>query len=351
MLESALSVALDATYSLDRNLTGVGAYSRRILFGLAGAHREASFLYCYRAHRLFRSFKDNLPSNATRVWLRGDGIWPFSAPLFHALNQRIDHTRAKRAIATFHDLFVLTGDYSTSDFRIRFAAQARRAAERADLLIAVSEFTARQLKDVLGVESSRIRVVHHGVNPPPTLAPPPDELRQNLILHVGAIQRRKNIIRLVEAFERTPPEWRLALIGPNGFGSEEILARVERSPRRDSIEVAGYVDDARLDEYYSNARVLAFPSLDEGFGMPVLDAMARGVPVLTSDRSATREVAGSAALLIDPKHVDSIASGLLRIISNPTLREQLRRAGLQRASEFSWDNAVAGTWRVYQELL
>jgi glycosyltransferase involved in cell wall biosynthesis len=346
-----LNIALDATYSLGRNLSGVGVYSRELLFGLAAAHPYMRFLYGYRAHRLLKSFGDRLPRNAHRVWLRSDGFWPHPAALFHGLNQRTDRVRCRRVVSTFHDLFVLTGDYSTYDFRVRFAGQARQAAERSDLIIAVSQFTADQVSDLLSIEPSKIRVVHHGVTPPRDIVIRGDDERENLILHVGAIQHRKNIMRLVEAFEQTPEDWKLVLAGSNGFGAEEILARIRRSPRRDSIELPGYVSNSELEEYYARARVFAFPSLDEGFGMPVLDAMIRGVPVLTSNRSGTKEVAGNAALLIDPEDQDSVSGGLVRIVRNATLRYQLRAAGLARATGFSWAGTAAETWRVYEELL
>ena len=162
-------------------------YSRQILNGLAVAHPEASFLYCYRPHRLLRSFRESLPRNSSRRLLWSD--WPRRADLFHGLNQRID-ARHQRAVSTFHDLFVLSGDYSTTDFRSRFAAQARAAAERSDLIIAVSRFTARQVEQLLKVEPARIQVVPHGVRPQPLGQPP--RSREQMILFVGAIQRRKN---------------------------------------------------------------------------------------------------------------------------------------------------------------
>lgn len=345
-----MNIALDATYSAGRNLTGVGVYSNEILTGLANLHPEIPFLFCYRAHRLLRSFRQRLPRNAHRTWLRDGGYGPRRAALFHGLNQRVGRVGARRVVSTFHDLFVLTGDYSTPEFRTRFTAQAREAAERSDLIIAVSEFTAGQVTDVLGVERSRIRVVHHGVRPTPP-APPADDARENMILHVGAIQLRKNVLALIEAFEATPPDWRLVLAGSAGFGSGQILERIQSSPRRESIEVTGYVSGEQLDGLYSRARVFAFPSLDEGFGMPILDAMAHGVPVLTSNRSATREVAGDAALLIDPREVESVRSGLVRVVNNPALRKQLREYGLRRSAEFSWEAAVRRTWQVYDELI
>jgi glycosyltransferase involved in cell wall biosynthesis len=339
-----VSIAFDATYSVGRNLSGVGVYSRRLMFGLAAAHPEERFDFCYRSHRLIRSFRDSLPSNAHRRLLRGAP----SSDIFHALNQRVDE-RARRTVATFHDLFVLTGEYSTPEFRTRFAAQARQAAAQSDLIIAVSQFTASQVESLLAVNADRIRVVPHGVDPPLRITVPPFE---NLILSVGAIQTRKNTARLVRAFERTPPGWKLVLAGAaDGYGAAEELAAVEASSRRGDIRVAGYVTEVELEGLYARASVFAFPSLDEGFGMPVLDAMARGVAVLTSDRSAMPEVAGDAALLVDPGNVDAIADGLVRLTTDPVLRDQLVTRGLERAKQFSWDRAVRETWAVYRELV
>jgi glycosyltransferase involved in cell wall biosynthesis len=341
------TIALDATYSLGRDLSGVGVYSREILHGLARAHPEARYLYCYRPHRFLRSFADQLPPNASRRLLRENRA-P-STDLFHGLNQRLGPARHRRAVSTFHDLFVISGDYSSPEFRERFAAQARAAAERSELIIAVSAFTARQVEQLLQVEPSRIRVIHHGVRPaPPDLAPMP---REPMILSVGAIQRRKNTVRLVEAFEQLDPGWKLVLAGSAGFDSHAALHRIEHSPRKQDIQVLGYVPGPELEELYRRAAIFAFPSLDEGFGMPVLDAMGRGVPVLTSNVSAMPEVAGGAAQLIDPMDVTSLAEGLYRLIADTALRERLTRAGLARAQEFSWEKSVEATWRVYGELL
>ena len=339
-----MRIALDATYSLGRNLSGVGVYSREILFGLARAHPHEKFTFCYRPNRFLRAFTDALPRNASRTILRGTP----NADLFHALNQRVD-ARARRTVATFHDLFVFSGQYSTPEFRARFAEQARQAAARSDLLIAVSRFTASQLEEFLGVEPRRIRVIPHGVRIPALDA---GNRRQDLVLFVGAIQRRKNIARLVQAFESMPPSWRLALAGAaDGFGAAEELRAVENSPRRNDIEVLGYVSAKELEALYRRARMFAFPSLDEGFGMPVLDAMAHSVPVITSRRSALPEVAGDAALLVNPEDPEEIAAALNRLGSDESLREELSRRGRERAVQFSWESAVAKTWSVYEELM
>jgi glycosyltransferase involved in cell wall biosynthesis len=333
-----VTIALDATYSLGKNLSGVGVYSRRIMFGVARARPDEKFQFCYRPHRFLRSLGDTLPSNASRRLLRGAP----SAGIFHALNQRVD-ARAERTVSTFHDLFVMTGEYSSPEFRARFTAQAREAAERSDLIVAVSQFTASQVEKLLAVEPSRIRVVHHGVDPRAATA-----RKENLVLCVGAIQRRKNIARLVKAFEALPDSWRLALAGaPDGYGADEELHAVENSDARARIDVLGYVSASQLDSLYSRASIFAFPSLDEGFGMPILEAMAHGAAVLTSNCSAMPEVAGDAALLVDPLN---FRDALVRLASDESFREDLRRRGLARVKQFTWDAAVEKTWAVYDEL-
>jgi glycosyltransferase involved in cell wall biosynthesis len=262
------------------------------------------------------------------------------------LNQRVEDG-GPRTVSTFHDLFVLTSEYSSPEFRARFAQQARQAAERSDLIIAVSRFTAQQVEELLGVEPSRIRVIHHGARAPLHISP----ARENLILMVGAVQKRKNVARLVKAFERMPPGWKLALAGSaEGYGAAAELRAVEESPRRRDIEALGYVPAAALEDLYSRARIFAFPSLDEGFGMPVLDAMARGVPVLSSRRSAIPEVAGDAALLADPEDIEELGAALNRLAGDEALRQDLARKGRERAAEFTWESAVERTWKVYEEL-
>ena len=339
-----MRIALDATYSLGRNLSGVGVYSREILFGLTRAHQDTTFRFCYRPHHFLGSFGDSLPANASRRLLRGAP----RADLFHALNQRVD-VAGRRTVATFHDLFVMSGDYSSPEFRARFTQQARQAAAYSNALIAVSEFTASQVEQLLGVNRARIHVIAHGVRVPPADAAVP---RENLVLCTGAVQRRKNIARLVKAFEQMPEGWSLALAGAaDGYRAAEELRAVEESPRKKDIQVLGYVSAHDLAALYRRARIFAFPSLDEGFGMPVLEAMACGVPVLTSNRSGLPEVAGDAALLVNPDSAEEIGAALRRLAVDEDLRSRLERAGAARARVYTWESAVERTWSVYQNLL
>ena len=344
---SVVRIGLDATYSLGGNLSGVGVYSRELICGLAAAHLDTEFLCCYRPHRFLAGLRQALPGNCRRRLLY-EPLVPRSAELFHGMNQRLPRARLRRTVSTFHDLFVIAGEYSSPEFRRRFEAQARDAAERSDLIIAVSEFTANQVEQLLKVERSRLRVVHHGVRFPAEEGEAVP--REKIVLHTGAIQKRKNVSRLVAAFAALPAGWRLALAGSCGYGSEEILREIAESPRREDIQVLGYVPDSELARWYGRASIFAFPSLDEGFGMPVLEAMARGVPVLTSNGSALPEVAGDAALLVDPANGDAIAAGLLQLAQDESLREALRVKGRIRAAAFPWEAAVSQTWSVYREL-
>jgi len=341
-----LSIALDATYSLGDALSGVGLYSHEMLLGLAAAHPEARFDFCYRPHRYLRSWRAKLPGNARRRLL-AEPLGPRGAELFHGLNQRLPQIPLRHAITTFHDLFVLTGEYSTQDFRARFAQQARDAAERSAAIIAVSEFTRSQVVSLLGVDPAKVHAIHHGTRPLAFPALP----REKIILNVGAIQTRKNIARLVEAFETVDPDWRLVLAGSSGYGAAAILAGIERSPARGRISVLGYVSPGDLAAWYARAQIFAFPSLDEGFGMPVLEAMAAGVPVVTSNRSALPEVAGEAALLIDPENTEALGAALRNLTRNEELRRELVRLGTGRAGRFTWDKAVRETWDVYESAL
>ncbi len=348
-----MTIALDATYSVGGELSGVGIYSREILAGLAASHPGVRFRAFCRPHRFRQLLRESLPPNCGRGLFSDRWMLPPGPALFHALNQRMpSKLRLRRSLCTFHDLFVMTGDYSSPDFRLRFTRQAREAAERADLIVTVSAFTAAQVRDLLNVEPGRLRVVHHGVRVLPALqASAPAATREAVILSVGTIQQRKNTARLVRAFERLPEPWRLVLAGaPNGYGSEQAIEAVRSSPARHRIAVTGYVSPERLGALYASASVFAFPSLDEGFGMPVLEAMAYGVPVLAANRSALPEVCGDAALMVDPASEEEIGEGLLKLTSDEALRQSLATRGREHAATFTWEKAARQTWQAYEEL-
>jgi glycosyltransferase involved in cell wall biosynthesis len=340
-------IALDATYAIGPELTGVGVYSSEILHGLCRRHPEVRYSFCYRSHKFLKSFSTPIPFNASRRPFFDS--WLPSHALFHGLNQRLPAARARRAVTTFHDLFVLTGEYSTPEFRARFSTQARHAAEHSDLILCVSAFTASQVHDLLHIPTARLRVIHHGVTHPASL--PPLSSREPIVLSVGSIQTRKNTARLVEAFSRTRPGWKLILAGAAGFGAHQTLDLIRNSPRAADIHVTGYVSNAQLDALYRRASLFAFPSLDEGFGIPVIEAMAHGLPVITSNRSALAEISGHAALQVDPEDTSALTDALQHWMDSPAERERYSSLGLAWSAPFTWDRAVDATFAAYRSLL
>lgn len=340
-----MRIALDATYSVGEALSGVGVYSREILTGAAAAGAAEKWEWFYRSQRYWKTLRMATPGNVKRRFL-AESWGSRSADLFHGLNQRLPRRPFRRQIATFHDLFVMSGDYSTREFRERFTAQARDAAARADMVIAVSAFTGLQVQQLLGFPASRIRVIHHGVIPRAI----PAVARENIVLCVGAIQRRKNQAMLVRAFRALPADWSLVLAGSSGYEAAETMAEIERSPCAQRIHVTGYVSEDDLAVWYGRARIFAFPSLDEGFGMPVLEAMMAGLPVIASNRSAMPEVAGEAAILVDPGREDELATALASLAADEGRQEHLVTAGRKHAAQFTWSRAVYATLGVYGEL-
>ncbi len=347
-----MKVGLDASYSIGKHLSGVGVYSRELMHGLARLEPGADWRWFYRPQHWRQILLGAPVPSAKRRFL-----WERRKPacdLFHGLGQRLPSAfdslpRRTRTVATFHDLFVMTREYSSEEFRVRFTAQARQAAQRADAIVAVSRFTADQVQELLGVEPPRIHVVPHGVRP---LAIPGGVEREQAILCVGALQLRKNTLGLVRAFERLPQGWKLILAGSEGYGYQHVIGpSIESSSRRADIELTGWVDDIALARLYARASIFAFPSRDEGFGIPVLEAMAAGVPVLASNTSSLPEVCEQAALLVDPGSVDAIADGLTALIGSTAMREDLIVRGRRRAAELTWERCAQSTWKLYRSLL
>jgi len=355
-----VKIGLDASYSLSSQPSGVPVYCRNLIRTLVGKASEDRFFLFYRINRIFRSFLERLPaSNCSRRLLEEPSCPLFGRRLglFHGLNGRLPRYRFKRAVTTFHDMFFLAGDYCTSSFRRRFDVKARETAQRSDWIITVSAFTADQVVEYLGYPRERITVVRSGVDPIPTYSEERlQRFRQQFhldapfLLHVGTIQKRKNLNRLVAAFEKLPTDHLLVLAGsPRGYGSEEILDRIERSPVRNRIRCLGYVKSSILHQLYRSATVLAFPSLYEGFGFPLLEAMAADLPAVTSNSSALSEIAGDAAMQVDPEDTEAVGSALHEVITDPGLRESLVERGRRRVSQFSWEATARQTLAVYQK--
>jgi glycosyltransferase involved in cell wall biosynthesis len=214
--------------------------------------------------------------------------------------------------------------------------------------------------ELLGIDPARISVTHLGVDA--RFRPPdPEERaaflqRQQLvrpyILAVGTLEPRKNLPGLLRAYARLAPEvpHDLVLVGAEGWLTGEIHATLEKLRLGGRVRMTGFVADDDLPHWYGGADLFAFASLYEGFGLPVVEAMACGVPVVTSNVSSLPEVAGDAAVLVDPADVDAIADGLRRVLTDTDLARRLRHSGLKRAARFTWEQTAARTVAVYREV-
>jgi glycosyltransferase involved in cell wall biosynthesis len=306
----------------------------------------------------------HLPSQIRKLWF---DYWGCLQPvreqdpiLFHGLDGLIPRSlrRTDRCVITVHDLaFAVHPELYNRRTRLLYRAVFPWMVRRADRIIADSAHTADDLVRVAGVTASRIDVVHLGVDPiyfcPPAqqLGPGPWK-NAPYVLAVGGISPRKNGRRLLQAFtswrarggERL--QYRLLIAG-NSLDPQFAGAGPAGLP--EGIVQLGHVDDAKLHSLYAEAQVLLFPTVYEGFGLPIIEAMASGTPVVTSRTGSAPEAAGDAAILVDPFDIEDIAAGL-ELATRPEEQARLRALGPARARHFTWERAALGTGEVYRAL-
>jgi glycosyltransferase involved in cell wall biosynthesis len=268
-------------------------------------------------------------------------------------------------VVTVYDLSFMRYPHSfNAANRIYLTWAVRNSLRRANRIIAISESTRRDLISKFGAPADRIAVVYCGSDPvftPSCNQAEIDALRarrglpEKIILHVGTIEPRKNIPRLVRAFARAKRAaqlpHRLVLIGARGWKYAEVDQAIEQENMKDDVVFAGYVPQEELPLWYRAADLLVYPSLYEGFGLPPLDAMASGTPVVVSNTSSLPEVVGDAAIQVAPEDEPALADAIVRAINNNALREQMIARGLTQAAKFSWARAARETVEVYRSAL
>ncbi len=262
-------------------------------------------------------------------------------------------------VTTIHDLsFIRFPRLFRPANRLYLTIMTRLSAHRARRLIAVSEHAASESVGLLGVPRDKVTVVYHGVDaafrPLPAAEVRAFRERQGLperfLLFVGTLEPRKNLHRLIKAFARIyNGRDKLALVGGKGWLYDDLFADVEELGLSEAVLFPGYVPKEELPLWYNATTAFVYPSLYEGFGMPVTEAQACGTPVLTSNTSSLPEAAGEAALFIDPHDTESIAAGLKQLLDDDNLREQLREHGLRHARTFNWTRTARETIEVYHQ--
>jgi glycosyltransferase involved in cell wall biosynthesis len=274
----------------------------------------------------------------------------------HSLHPLLLPARHAAQVVTIHDLnFLANPERTTAEIRRDYAALAADHAARADRIIVVSHFTAREVQRRLGVPASRIVVCSPGAPDwtPRTIAP-----ANGYVLFFGTLEPRKNVGGLLDAYERIVDRARgrrrlpdLVLAGKGTDASRVWLDRIRDGPLAGHVRHVGYVDPSNRQAMYEGARLLVQPSFEEGFGIPVLEAMSLGVPVVASNRGALPEVLGDAGTLVDPDDHDALALAIERIIEDDGVAAAAASKGLARARQFSWERTARGVFDAYQQAI
>ena len=252
-----------------------------------------------------------------------------------------------KAITTVHDLTFLRYPETLNRSNLRrLRAGLSYSLERSDRILTVSEFSKREIAALLSVPEEKISVVYNAPSLTDDTVPFSSlqekyALRRPYLLYVGTIEPRKNLVRLLEAFQQLKSEHgiahQLVLAGGNGWANGEIYQTARSLPCRDQIIFTGYVSSAEKNTLYANASAFVFPSIYEGFGIPPLEAMHFGCPVICADAASLPEVVGEAAELVDPLDVASIRQGIWRVLSSTEHAQHLVRLGREQVQKFTWD--------------
>jgi len=291
-----------------------------------------------------------------------DSLLP-GAQLFHATEHLLLPLSSIATVMTVHDLVFERYPQYHKVLNYRFLkASMPLFCRRAQAIIAVSESTKRDLVALYGVPAAKVTVIPEAAAPrfAPQEPQRVESVRRALglppryVLSVGTIEPRKNLGRVLAAFGQLRDEDlvdALVIVGKKGWLYDDFFARLDRSPAKQAVIFPGWVADEDLPAVYAGASALAFPSEFEGFGLPVLEAMACGAPVVCANTSSLPEVAGDAALLVDPLDTDALTAALRRVLSDPELASELRRRGAAQAARFSWERTAQETLAVYEQVL
>jgi glycosyltransferase involved in cell wall biosynthesis len=369
-----MKVGLNAEPLFQRVPTGVGVYTLALATALVATGHQDDLVLFHAAHP---TIPDEVPAigmrreayrlertELYRSWAENRAPSPETVcgPLdvVHAPGPAVPPPGSARLVATIHDLAPLRfPDRYPRQTRMVLKRGAQLAARDADIVICPSQHTAGEAEDLLGIGSDRIRVIPHGVSMPAIDADTARELiatrgiREPYVLWVGTQEERKNVQAVIGAFEATAadvPELSLVLHGPQGWLGGSVDERLRRNGLASRVVVSeGSLLRHELAALYTRSSAFVFPSLYEGFGLPVLEAMACGAPVITSDTSALPESAGDAAMLIDPFDGDALADALGIVMASDQKRAELSRRGRDRAAAFNWELTARRTWAAYSE--
>jgi glycosyltransferase involved in cell wall biosynthesis len=350
-----------------RARTGVGEYMRQIVRAYTAAYTDdvAVFTSSWRdrpapgtaAELRARVIDRRVPVRVLNyLWHRVH--WPpiemlaGALDVVHAAHPLIIPARRAAEVVTIHDLFFLTeGEQAHAEIRRDYAALAPMHARRADAIVTPSFHTRQRVIAQFDIPPERVYACRFGAPTWTALGHAANVPRDGYLLFVGTLVPRKNVGVLLDAYagllQRVPSAPRLVMAGVAAPGSDSWLARIAHEPLRGRVEHRGYVADR--ERLYAGARALVMPSLDEGFGVPALEAMSAGVPVIASNRGSLPEVIGSAGTLLDATDADAFADAMERVIRDDDWAQAQGRAGLERAATFTWGATASTLRRAYAD--
>jgi glycosyltransferase involved in cell wall biosynthesis len=360
------------TLAMKRELYGVGNYIKNLVWALAGIDRENEYVLFASAENTchLKGIADNFslelaPSNRMLRLPWEQSVLPLRLKqkridVYHGATFVTPLLKNCEHVVSIHDMtFHLLPERHSLHKRLYFQSMIPAAVLRSDRVIAISESTKCDLLRFIPTDAGKINVVHHGVEPrfrPVREKNRLDDVREKyglgrrFILFVGLIEPRKNLENLVDAYESSGlgKDFDLVLAGNLGWDYSGLLRKIESSQFREKIRLPGYIADGDLPALFSMAAAFVYPSVYEGFGLPVLEAMACGTPVITSQASSLPEVAGDAAILVDPFDPKALASALQIVLADEDLRRSLSERGIQRAQFFTWEKTAQKTLEAYK---
>jgi len=346
------SVTLELSSLMGTKLTGVGRYILELTRGLSD--HQVSVKGAYKIQRIqklsqLRSNLKNFPIQLT-PHLEGLGI----SGLLHCPDVYVPLFKKKNTIVTVHDLQTLYQDFTSR----KFSEKGRKNLESlfsSDIsaVIVPSNFVKTEVETHFPGFKKPIFVIPHGFHRPEISANGSNRERP-FFLYLGTLENRKNSLRLVQAFEVFCEKNRdvdLVLVGSSGFGGDAIELAIQQSKFSHRIERKNFLPDAEVASLIKSCLGFVYPSLYEGFGLPIVEAMSLGAPVITSDVGAMAEVSGGHCLLVKPNSTESLAESLRELSENSALRDSLSQSSLKRARDFSWEKSVFAHLDVYQKFL
>jgi glycosyltransferase involved in cell wall biosynthesis len=350
---------------------GVGWHTFHLLQALLNLKEDIEFVGYVRPGSLLRMRWDEWDRWNTVRWAEA-GQWAVGRmgardglDLYHGTNFKMQTTGRFGGVVTIHDLWMdRFPQYSRKLFGQRWSFyRTKRTVSNARKVITVSEYSAQDITTLYGVPREKIAVIHNGVSDAFRPLSDPTKLAQlrtrfgwptdRFILFAGGADPRKNHSALLQAYAMRATQLGshcLVMLGAPTHRFGNIHGSAQRFGLNERVICVGHLSADELRVLYAHADVFVFPSLYEGFGMPVLEAMASGAPVITSATTSLREVAGDAAVLIDPHSPEQLAEALVRVLTDRGLRETLRAKGFERAKQFTWQHAARLTFDVYREV-